>query len=323
MASVLATPLITEQLPPYTSDPETSSVSSRAPSYVSAAPAYDHLISAPAAPSPCGERNVNEHGNGVSMLNSATANTSTTITSTVSSLTGPSCSSAASSTSVRTSALSLQSTTPISSHLSNPGHSFQHHQKGRPARTGGLPNHPYAEGFVPRLPGSIPSPACFDGSIFSSRRPNNVKAHQNGGSCSNDWPSTRNSHAARQYHAVAKRRAREGRDSGEQSNNGNINISGSGGSGACGASGSTGIPGCTDAAAGSAKGVSGAGGGALSALASSGSAAARAGENVVNPLEDPYLVGEEAAKRAREARIYREMCAREAEDMKCEGKVGG
>jgi hypothetical protein len=33
----------------------------------------------------------------------------------------------------------------------------------------------------------------------------------------------------------------------------------------------------------------------------------------VSPLEDPYLVGEEAARRARTQRVYREMCLREAE----------
>ncbi|KAF2748656.1 hypothetical protein M011DRAFT_476052 [Sporormia fimetaria CBS 119925] len=33
----------------------------------------------------------------------------------------------------------------------------------------------------------------------------------------------------------------------------------------------------------------------------------------VNPLEDPYLVGEEAARRAQQARVYREMCRREEE----------
>jgi hypothetical protein len=33
----------------------------------------------------------------------------------------------------------------------------------------------------------------------------------------------------------------------------------------------------------------------------------------VSPLEDPYLVGEEAARRARAQRVYREMCLKEEE----------
>jgi hypothetical protein len=33
-------------------------------------------------------------------------------------------------------------------------------------------------------------------------------------------------------------------------------------------------------------------------------------EEPANPLEDPYLVGEDAARRARAARVYREMCLR-------------
>jgi len=33
-------------------------------------------------------------------------------------------------------------------------------------------------------------------------------------------------------------------------------------------------------------------------------------EDAANPLEDPYLVGEEAARRARAQRVYREMCLR-------------
>ncbi|KAH7121234.1 hypothetical protein B0J11DRAFT_61519 [Dendryphion nanum] len=42
----------------------------------------------------------------------------------------------------------------------------------------------------------------------------------------------------------------------------------------------------------------------------------------VTPLEDPYLVGEEAAERARQQRVYREMCLRESEVVGYEGVVG-
>lgn len=40
----------------------------------------------------------------------------------------------------------------------------------------------------------------------------------------------------------------------------------------------------------------------------------------LNPLEDPYLVGEEAATRARRARVYREMCLRGQETQKYESR---
>lgn len=41
----------------------------------------------------------------------------------------------------------------------------------------------------------------------------------------------------------------------------------------------------------------------------------------LSPLEDPYLVGEEAAKRARQQRIYREMCIRGEDARRHEGKA--
>ncbi|KAF2731686.1 hypothetical protein EJ04DRAFT_514447 [Polyplosphaeria fusca] len=40
----------------------------------------------------------------------------------------------------------------------------------------------------------------------------------------------------------------------------------------------------------------------------------------VNPLEDPYLVGEEAATRARRARVYREMCLHGQETQRYESR---
>ena len=319
MASVLVNPPITEQLPPYTSDPETSSVSSRAPSYVSAAPAYDQLIFPPTTLCPRGERDVAGSGNGVCTSSSATAN-STTATSATSNLADQSGGSATINTSAIPSASASQSSRSTLLHPSGPCRFPPQHGEVTSARTGGLPNHPFAEGFVPRLPGSIPSYPCFDGKIFSSRRPGDVRGLRDGSSCSNDWPSTRNSHAAKQYHAVARRRARSARDGAEQVNGGSLNKSGSS---TCTNSGSTGISGCADAVMGPTKGLPGCGAGGSSASAMSGSATAMADEGVVNPLEDPYLVGEEAARKARETRIYRETCAREAEAIKGEGKVGG
>jgi hypothetical protein len=41
----------------------------------------------------------------------------------------------------------------------------------------------------------------------------------------------------------------------------------------------------------------------------------------LSPLEDPYLVGEEAAEQARTQRIYREMCLRGEEAVRYEGKA--
>lgn len=40
----------------------------------------------------------------------------------------------------------------------------------------------------------------------------------------------------------------------------------------------------------------------------------------INPLEDPHLVGEEAARKARAARLYRERCLRGEDALKCENK---
>ncbi|KAJ4291718.1 hypothetical protein N0V90_009613 [Kalmusia sp. IMI 367209] len=40
----------------------------------------------------------------------------------------------------------------------------------------------------------------------------------------------------------------------------------------------------------------------------------------INPLEDPYLVGEEAAGRARRSRVYREMCMRGEETARHESR---
>jgi hypothetical protein len=39
-----------------------------------------------------------------------------------------------------------------------------------------------------------------------------------------------------------------------------------------------------------------------------------------SPLEDPYLVGEEAARRARTQRVYREMCLRGEEAQRYESR---
>jgi hypothetical protein len=40
----------------------------------------------------------------------------------------------------------------------------------------------------------------------------------------------------------------------------------------------------------------------------------------LNPLEDPYLVGEEAARKARQQRVYRQMCLRGKETAKVENR---
>ena len=306
MASILVTPHITEQLPPYTSDPETSSVSSQAPSYISAAPAYDHVVSSPGAVSLSGNGTSHAQGDGISSLSPVAANDTTTPVT----------------------------TTIAPPHRSTSGQSSQHHQQARFARTSGLPNHPFAEGFIPRLPGSLPNSICFDNNLLSSRRPRNTKAYLNSSSCTNDWPSTRNSHATKQYHAVATRRAREGRDGLEQvNNNSKSNIKNSLNFSGQGKDGLTGISRCEDAAVGIAKGILGVRlGSGLSASSSPSTEGTAAGasapapevrpdNSIADPLEDPYLVGENAAKRAKETRIYREMCLREAEAMRGEGKV--
>ena len=325
MASILVTPHITEQLSPYTSDPETSSVSSRAPSYISAAPAYDHVVSSPGAVSLSGNGTSHAQGDGISSLSPVAANDTTTpVKTTMSGL-----------ATARSSAASVQQPTTLAPpHSSTSGQSSQHHQQARFARTSGLPNHPFAEGFIPRLPGSLPNSICFDNNLLSSRRPRNTKAYLNSSSCTNDWPSTRNSHATKQYHAVATRRAREGRDGLEQvNNNSKSNIKNSLNFSGQGKDGLTGISRCEDAAVGIAKGILGVRlGVGLSASSSPSTEEAAVGasapapevrtdNSIADPLEDPYLVGEDAAKRAKETRIYREMCLREAEAMRGEGKV--
>ena len=291
MTAILATPPSFEQLPPYCSiDPETASVSSRAPSYVSAAPSYDHATS----PRPTGTASGNITTRNISRQE-------------------PRRTAAASSGSTN---CTLAPSTLFPPLLPSPSAS----QQAQPSRAMGLPNLPFAEGFVPRLPGCIPPSIRFDSNgLFSSRRPGIVRGKagssaSNGGSSSNTgWTSTLNSHASRQYQAVARRRAREGRDGGEQGVT-------------CGAVGggasvtSNGLTNTTATGAGS-----GMGSGSTGLTSGSASTAAlRAStkdESTPNPLEDPYLVGEEAAKKARDARVYREVCAKEAETMRAEGKV--
>lgn len=322
MASNLVTPQITEQLPPYTSDPETASVSSRAPSYTSAAPAYDHVISSPVAAFSNSNDAIYERGDGVSSLSSAAVNgTTTSVTNTTSSLITTSHSPAIS---------EQQARSLIPSHRSASAHSSHHDRQPGFTRTSGLPNHPFAEGFIPRLPGSIPNTTCFDNNVISPQRPHNARSYLNSSNFTDNWPSTRNSHATRQYHAVAKRRAREGREGLDQfKNSSKSNSRSSVNASVYGIDGSSGISQCDDNAAGMPKKISGvkleAGSSASSSPSTEGVSAAaseaRTADVIIDPLEDPYLVGEEAAKRAKETRIYREMCLREAEDMKGEGKV--
>lgn len=100
------------------------------------------------------------------------------------------------------------------------------------------------------------------------------------------WSSTMTSHNSRQYEAVARRRASAARSNTYSNTSSTTNL--------------------------------------VSTAASSGNGSPNSSSSDVNaypanlgsssepasPLEDPYLVGEEAASRARAQRVYREMCLR-------------
>ncbi|ORY05830.1 hypothetical protein BCR34DRAFT_604416 [Clohesyomyces aquaticus] len=145
----------------------------------------------------------------------------------------------------------------------------------------GLPAVPYAPGFQSRAPGWI----------------SDIDLHSfNVGS----WSSTRTSHASRQYHAVARRRASQAANTTAILNS------------------LSAVPPPTVAASSSA------------AATPSPSASSTAlnnypvqmtnGSEPANPLEDPYLVGEVAANRARSQRVYREMCLRGEETARHESR---
>lgn len=154
-------------------------------------------------------------------------------------------------------------------------------------RGSGLPAARYAPGFQSRAHGSV----------------TDVESHNyNVG----HWSSIRASHHSRQYQAVAARRASKAQSTSTDALLGSLGPSPRPGAVARAAPGS-----------------------ASSASSSAGSSAGDASfpqgvdepQEPPNPLEDPYLVGEEAAAAARAQRIYREMCLRGDEAIRYEGKT--
>lgn len=100
-----------------------------------------------------------------------------------------------------------------------------------------------------------------------------------------NWSSTRTSHNSRQYEAVARRRA----NTASQTANTTAMLN----------SLSASPPSTTNASPN-----------ASSTNVNAYPVTVGSSSDPVSPLEDPYLVGEEAARRARAQRVYREMCLR-------------
>jgi len=97
------------------------------------------------------------------------------------------------------------------------------------------------------------------------------------------WSSTMTSHNSRHYEAVARRRVSAARNSNASSTTNLASTATSSGNGSPNSS---------------------------SANVNVYPVAVGSSSEPVSPLEDPYLVGEEAASRARAQRVYREMCLR-------------
>lgn len=117
------------------------------------------------------------------------------------------------------------------------------------------------------------------------------------------WSSTRSSHASRQYHAVARRRANQAASTTAILNS------------------LSAIPPPLTPAATSPPAQSDSNNSSLAYHAESSSYPVDVNPGPTNPLEDPYLVGEEAAGRARAQRIYREMCLRGEETARYESRA--
>ncbi|KAF2180584.1 hypothetical protein K469DRAFT_729824 [Zopfia rhizophila CBS 207.26] len=134
----------------------------------------------------------------------------------------------------------------------------------------GLPAPRYAPGFQSRVHGSV---SDIDSHNFNI----------------GNWSSTRTSHASRQYHAVARRRANQAANTTAILNS------------------LSAVPPPMNASSSTTNASPNA---SSSNLPTSNSYPVQVGSSSepVNPLEDPYLVGEEAAGRARAQRVYREMC---------------
>ncbi|KAF2275603.1 uncharacterized protein EI97DRAFT_65261 [Westerdykella ornata] len=147
-------------------------------------------------------------------------------------------------------------------------------------QTRGLPPARYAPGFQSRAPGSV-----------SEVNMRNLPV--------NAW-STTSPNNSRQYEAVARRRASQAASSRANANPAVASISQNGAGNARPSSRHGGSP------------------NASSSSLNTYPLAAASSPAPPNPLEDPYLVGEEAARRARAQRIYREMCLREEEATRME-----
>ncbi|KAF2452727.1 hypothetical protein BDY21DRAFT_375304 [Lineolata rhizophorae] len=317
--NITNTPLFPEPLPLYTRDPETASTRSAAPSYRSEAPTYHSRRSSlvpPAEPLPSAAEATSATAPAATTTNSS--NNSNTRSRTASSSSAPSPSSSSSSSS---------SSSPSSSAATRSAQPRQ-----------GLPSPRYAPGFHAR-PAARGSGAVGDVELSNY----NVGA----------WISANSSHASRQYHAVASRRANTQRQTTAALLNGmtttaapvspsvslaSLSHSLSGGSasaasGASAAAGSAGVGAASSSGMASASRTSsnassgtavssGSESSSAGAAAGGGAAAAAAAEaQPASPLEDPHLVGEQAAAKARAQRMYREMCLRGEDGVRHEGKA--
>ncbi|OCK76716.1 hypothetical protein K432DRAFT_385224 [Lepidopterella palustris CBS 459.81] len=159
----------------------------------------------------------------------------------------------------------------------------------------GLPSPRYAPGFQSRAHGSI----------------SDVEIHNYNIS---HWSSINSSHASRQYHAVARRRASQA------ANTAAILNSLAAVPPPLTSPAATG-PGSNTSSSSSSIALNNSGLPTTGAGSASSSYPSDITTTATNPLEDPYLVGEEAAGRARAQRIYREMCLRGEEAVRYEGKA--
>jgi hypothetical protein len=123
----------------------------------------------------------------------------------------------------------------------------------------------------------LPAPRYAPG--FQSRDPDSQNNLTISNFTRNSWSSTRTSNNSRQYNAVARRRANQA-----QAN--------------------------TTAILNSLSAVPERSPTSSTTNVNTYPAQASSSVDPANPLEDPYLVGEEAASRARAQRVYREMCLR-------------
>ncbi|KAF2836158.1 hypothetical protein M501DRAFT_1019360, partial [Patellaria atrata CBS 101060] len=187
-------------------------------------------------------------------------------------------------TSRRTSSVLNPPAAPMTQH--HPNHTSPNLTSRGPPRQG-LPAANYAPGFTNRAHGSV----------------GEIEAHMYNIS---HWSSITTSANSRQYHAVARRRVNQATTTSSSPSNTAALLNSL-------TSPAAPVPSLPSSPSSSDPQTrSGTSQNALQSVSE---------EHPSNPLEDPYLVGEQAAKRARQQRIYREMCLRGDQAVRNESKA--